>query len=324
MIITRAPLRVSFFGGGTDYYYFNKLGYTGTTLSCTINKYLYLTLNENFNYKYKLNYSKFELTNQLSNIKHLYFKKAFKNFNLQNVELSCVSDLSSGKGLSSSSAFTACLLLAIHKYKKKIVDKKNFWNQVYNFEKYIVKQNCGMQDQYIICNGGLRLVNFYSEKRVETVDNLNLSKSLLNFFKKNIILVDTKLKRNFHLIHSQQEKKKNKNIKNLLLIKNMANEAYKHLLNEDYKIFSYLLAESWKLKKTLSDEIIKKKKLKELEEHLLSFKPWGIKLLGAGGGGMFLVAGNQNTLIKIKKSIYKLNSYQFLPTADKASILYDN
>jgi D-glycero-alpha-D-manno-heptose-7-phosphate kinase len=322
MIITKTPFRISFFGGGTDFHYFNKLGHIGTTLSCTINRYLYLTLNNNLNYKYKLNYSAFELTNQLSNIKHAYFKKAFKNFNIQNVELSCVSDFGSGKGLSSSSAFTACLLLAIHKYKKKNVDNKNFWNQVYNFEKYEIKQNCGMQDQYIICNGGLRLVNFYSEKKVETVYNFDLSKSLLNFFKKNIILVDSNLKRNFHLIHSHQEKRVNKNIKNLLAIKNMATEGYKYLLNEDYKIFSSLLEESWKLKKTLSQEIFKNNKLNELEEHLLSFKPWGIKLLGAGGGGMFLVIGDQNTLIKIKKSIYKLKSFQFLPTADKASILY--
>jgi D-glycero-alpha-D-manno-heptose-7-phosphate kinase len=322
MIITRAPLRISFFGGGTDFSYFNNLGYIGTVLSCTINKYLYLTLNNNFNYKYKLNYSSFEATNQLSNIKHAYFKKAFKSYNIKNIEFSCISDIGSGKGMASSSAFTACLLLAIHKHKKKIIENKNFWNHVYTFEKYKINQNCGMQDQYIICNGGLRLVNFYSEKKVETVYNFSFSKSLLNFFKTNMILVDSNINRNFNIVHNNQENRVNKNIRALLEIKNLAKESCRYLLNKDYKIFSNLLGESWKLKKTFSKEILKNNKLKELEDYLLNFKPWGIKLLGAGGGGMFLVIGSQNTIIKIKKSLSKFNTYQFLPTTDKASILY--
>ena len=45
LIITKTPLRVSLFGGGTDHYdYFSK--YDGITVGGSINKYIYISLKE--------------------------------------------------------------------------------------------------------------------------------------------------------------------------------------------------------------------------------------------------------------------------------------
>ena len=60
MIIIRSPLRVSFFGGGTDYpHYFNN--YESNIISTTINKYVYISINKKFSGDIRLNYSDNEL-----------------------------------------------------------------------------------------------------------------------------------------------------------------------------------------------------------------------------------------------------------------------
>ena len=43
IVISKTPLRVSFVGGGTDMPYFFKR-YSGSTISCAINRYIYVTV----------------------------------------------------------------------------------------------------------------------------------------------------------------------------------------------------------------------------------------------------------------------------------------
>ncbi|MCX6655472.1 MAG: kinase, partial [Candidatus Bathyarchaeota archaeon] len=72
MIISRAPFRISFFGGGTDYpVWYREHG--GAVLATTIDKYCYLTvryLPPFFPYKYRIRYTKREETQTISEIKH--------------------------------------------------------------------------------------------------------------------------------------------------------------------------------------------------------------------------------------------------------------
>jgi D-glycero-alpha-D-manno-heptose-7-phosphate kinase len=73
MIITRTPLRVSFFGGGTDYpVWFNQNG--GAVLSTAIDKYCYITcrrLPPVFDYRSRISYSKVENVSNNEAIEHL-------------------------------------------------------------------------------------------------------------------------------------------------------------------------------------------------------------------------------------------------------------
>ena len=48
MVMTRAPLRITFVGGGTDLpFYYERRGY-GVVVSAAINKYIYVTVNRKF------------------------------------------------------------------------------------------------------------------------------------------------------------------------------------------------------------------------------------------------------------------------------------
>ena len=67
-VTTKTPLRISFFGGGTDIKNFYKKN-NGSVISTTIDKYIYVTakrLEKIYNEKYRLNYSKTERKNDLS------------------------------------------------------------------------------------------------------------------------------------------------------------------------------------------------------------------------------------------------------------------
>ena len=84
MIITKTPLRMSFFGGGTDMEnYFKENG--GAVLSTTFDKYCYVNvrhLPRFFDYKTELSYSKTERVTDVSEIEHPAIREAMKMLNM--------------------------------------------------------------------------------------------------------------------------------------------------------------------------------------------------------------------------------------------------
>ena len=113
MIVTRTPVRLSFFGGGTDYPdYFRRRG--GQTLSTAIDKYSYVTVNplaSLFDYSIRVSYSKLELVGSADEIEHPAVRECLRFLSIQHgIEINYVGDLPARSGLGSSSSFTVCLL----------------------------------------------------------------------------------------------------------------------------------------------------------------------------------------------------------------------
>jgi D-glycero-alpha-D-manno-heptose-7-phosphate kinase len=69
MIIVRTPLRISYFGGGTDFPEWYKNFYEGgMTLCAAIDKYCYINiryLNDYYDHKYRIRYYKNEEKNRI-------------------------------------------------------------------------------------------------------------------------------------------------------------------------------------------------------------------------------------------------------------------
>ena len=108
MIISRTPLRVSFFGGGTDLRsYYSKR--PGRVISTGIDKYLYVVLREQVGFvehRYRINWSQVEFCKEIDEIQHPIVREAFKIFEVETpMELTTFSDIPAGTGLGSSSAF---------------------------------------------------------------------------------------------------------------------------------------------------------------------------------------------------------------------------
>ena len=158
MIITQTPYRVSLIGGGSDYpQWYRKYG--GETISFTIDKYLYISLRKLekfFNHSIRISYSSLEEVNSFKKIQHPSVRETLKYFNLKNIEIHYDGDLPARVGMGSSSAFTVGLVLAILKYKKQIISKKDLAHISIFIEQKLVKEVVGSQDQTIAAYGGIR------------------------------------------------------------------------------------------------------------------------------------------------------------------------
>jgi D-glycero-alpha-D-manno-heptose-7-phosphate kinase len=120
MIVTRTPLRISFFGGGTDYpVWYREHG--GAVLSTTIDKSCYITtrwLPPFFEYHSRISYSKVENVNSNNQIEHPSVRACLEYMGITDgVEVHHVADLPARTGLGTSSAFTVGLLQGLYALK---------------------------------------------------------------------------------------------------------------------------------------------------------------------------------------------------------------
>jgi D-glycero-alpha-D-manno-heptose-7-phosphate kinase len=119
MIISRAPFRVSFCGGGSDIPSFYEK-YGGCVLSTSIRKYVYLAINKAFNKdSITLKYSKTEVVTDPDKIEHRIFRQVLKDFGTKGIEITSMADIPSGTGLGSSSSFTVALLKLLYTWTER-------------------------------------------------------------------------------------------------------------------------------------------------------------------------------------------------------------
>jgi len=290
MIICKTPLRISFFGGGSDYKQWVE-NEPGVTLSTTIDKYIYITLRELpkfFNHNYRIVYSKVEMVRNIKEIQHHAIKGILNNFNInKGLEIHYDSDLPAKSGMGSSSSFVVGLLNSLYAFKKKKISKKDLSLKSIYFEQKVLKETVGMQDQIACSYGGFNEIKFLSNKKF-IVSPLDIKKNQLLKFQKNLFLVYTNITRRANdiantFIDDLYGSKKNY-IKQII---DHASIAKKLLKENKFDDFGLLLSESWDLKKKLSNSVTNPS-IDKLYNLAIKSGASGGKLLGAGGGGFFL------------------------------------
>src|SRR3990172_9556457 len=107
MIIVQTPLRVSFFGGGTDFpSYFMEEGGTNI-LSSAIDKYIFVTIKKRFDSKLRVGYTRTEIVDTVDDVQHELIRESMRLTGIQKgVEITTMGDIPAGAGLASSSAVT--------------------------------------------------------------------------------------------------------------------------------------------------------------------------------------------------------------------------
>ena len=161
MIVSRAPLRMSFVGGGSDMpAYYRENG--GAVLSTSLNKYVYLTINKKFDNDLRLSYSNTEIVSDSSQIKHPIFRNTLELLKFKGgLEITSISDIpSQGSGLGSSSSFTVALLHALSTYKGEHISKQELGRLASHIEIDLCKDTIGKQDQYAAAFGGFNFIEF--------------------------------------------------------------------------------------------------------------------------------------------------------------------
>ena len=168
MIIARSPLRVTLGGGGTDLpSYYEKFG--GFLIAAAIDRYVYITLHENFTPDLIVKYSRLERVEDAAKVEHPIIREAFAALQMdgRGLELTSMADIPSGTGLGSSGSFTTALLKALHAQKKDLIHPAELAEQACDIELNRLKEPIGKQDQYIAAYGGLTCFNFLPDGKVE-------------------------------------------------------------------------------------------------------------------------------------------------------------
>ncbi len=291
MVITQTPLRISFFGGGTDYpVWFRENG--GAVLATTIDKYIYTScrpLPPFHDHKHRLIYSKMEYVNTIDDIVHPAVREVFRYMKQETgIELHHDSDLPARSGMGSSSSFVVGLLHALHALRGDLVDKNNLALESIHVEQNLIGENVGCQDQVMAAHGGFNLVKFNTSGGFN-VQPLTLRSERIAELQSHLMLFFT----GFHRVASDIAGEQIKNTPNrkaeLQHIHAMVNQGMTVLSGQaPIAEFGQLLHEGWQVKRKMSHKI-STMEIDQIYEAGLDAGALGGKLLGAGGGGFMLL-----------------------------------
>jgi D-glycero-alpha-D-manno-heptose-7-phosphate kinase len=291
MIITRTPLRISFFGGGTDYpIWYREHG--GAVLSTTIDKSCYITtrwLPPFFEYHSRVSYTKVENVSRNSEIEHPSVRACLDFMGIADgVEVHHIADLPARTGLGTSSAFTVGLLLGLYALKDQMRDKQALAADAIHVEQDLIQEAVGAQDQVSAAYGGFNRINFQANGAIE-VKRILAPPSRLADLEQHLALYFTGFARTASEIAKEQLKATPHRQKELSEILQMVTEAEGIVSNPSRSLdeFGRLLHEGWQIKRTLTQRI-SNNSIDEIYEAGLSAGALGGKLLGAGGGGFML------------------------------------
>ena len=292
LTMSRAPLRISFFGGGTDYpEYFRDHG--GAVLATTIDKYSYVTastfLSKLFDYSIRVSYRQVELVKDLDQVQHRVYRECLRFCRLSSdIELHNVADMPSFSGLGSSSTFTVALLQALHSFKGEVVKGIQLAYEAIHIEREILKENVGCQDQTLAAVGGLNYVEF---RRVDdiVVRRVAISPDRLAELNAHLLLVFTNITRRASDVVQGQLKRVEQNRETLRAMRGMVDRGHDILTGAgSLAAFGELLHEGWLAKQTLASDVTNEH-INKMYRVARDNGAIGGKLLGAGGGGFLLL-----------------------------------
>ncbi len=323
MLITRAPFRLSFFGGGTDFYdYFSEYG--GCVLSTTINKYCYVSMRHLppfFEHKNQFTYSKIERFDNTEDIKHPLVRAALRHVPTEKIQIAYDADLPACSGIGSSSAFAVALLQGLYALNGKYPDKMELAKEAIYLEREYLKEAGGVQDQLAASFGGFNLMHFDREGyRVEPVD---ISEDIKNSLNRRLVLAFTGFTHFSGEIAETQKKNIPATISQLDKMKSLVFEGTELLKKGKLDDFGRLLDYTWKLKCSLSDRITNDV-LDSLYERAKRHGALGGKVIGAGGGGFMLLYVPEEKQEQLRANLPEMQYIPFSFESFGTDIIYSD
>ncbi|MDA8054230.1 MAG: kinase [Thermoplasmatales archaeon] len=303
MVMTRAPLRITFVGGGTDLpFYYEKRDY-GAVVSSAINKYIYVTVNRKFDSSIRVSYSKTEIVDSVDRIEHPTIRESLRLLGIENgIEIVSISDVPSrGTGLGSSSTFLVALLHALHSYKGEFVSAEELAREAVRIEREILKEEGGKQDQYIAAYGGTNLMKFRSDGSVEIVNAVSHDSNLKKI-EKSLLLLYTNRERSSTEIHKDQIENSPEKMNVYDEMKKLTDGTLKAICDGDIDALGELMHRNWMMKRSLSSRI-SDGWIDEKYERAIKLGANGGKVVGAGGGGFLLLVAEPEKHENIAKEL---------------------
>jgi len=290
MIITQAPVRISFLGGGTDFPQHFEI-YGGAVLATAIDRFAYVTVqrfhHQFFDHRLRIAYKKTETPRNASEVNHPAIRACFKKVGIdEGAELHHMADLPARTGLGSSSSFVVAMLQALHAYQGRFSSTEGLAKEAIDLERNILQEAGGYQDQIIAAYGATCLVRFGNNKRF-SVTQIPLSAARIAELQDHMLLMYTGIERDSFSVLKRQVERTGQNHDVLCRMTQLAEKGGRWLADGvPMEQFGELLHESWMLKRTLSD--VSLPAIDEAYNAGLEAGASGGKLLGAGQGGFLL------------------------------------
>lgn len=292
MIISKTPLRCSFFGGGTDFhsYYENSKHGHGSVLSTALDLHVYITVNKNFDNKIRLCYAGNELVDHIDQVKHNIIREAMKLTGVtSSVEIVYSADIplsGAGIGLASSSALAVGVLHALHAYKGEFVSPQQLAQEACHIEIDLLGQQIGIQDQYAVAFGGIHKYRFFPD-RVATVTPLLWDKEGKSRLESHCMLFYTGQTRDSRKILQEQSATLEEKMEMLDRLVEQVDRAYDLVTAGDVLQLGEMLHQGWQVKKRFAGGV-SNPEIDKMYQDAQCAGMLGGKILGAGGGGFLL------------------------------------
>lgn len=328
IIVSRTPVRISFFGGGTDYpnYFVEK---PGSVVGACIDKYTHISISTPqpfFEHKYRIAYSRTELTSSTDLIEHPSIRECLKRKAIdRHLDVHIFSDLPARTGLGSSSSFTVGFLNALYALEGKRVTRQLLAEEACYIEQQMIRENVGSQDQFHAAYGGLNIFTF-SQKGV-TARPLLISKKKRQLLEGSLMLFYTGITRFASKILSEQMEKTTakQNDEYLMRMHEMVDQ-FEHVVSECdaselLQAFGAMLDEGWQLKKNLSSQI-SRGDIDEAYEKAKKAGALGGKLCGAGGGGFLLLLVPEESQDAVRAALHPMIEVPFHFEDEGTKIIY--
>lgn len=290
--VCKTPLRVSFFGGGSDYpeIFENK---PGAVLGTTINLFIYtmvLPMAKYAEHRYRISYRNVEAVDTVAEIQHPVVREAIKLYGLQDrpLNISTMSDVPGNSGLGSSSAFAVGFCKLMNHLKQRDISKYDLAWEAIHLERELLKENVGIQDQVHATFGGLNIYRF--QKDGFSIEPLAIATEVRQKLRDSMYLIHTGVARHASSILQEQVAKNHagSNTAKLDEITSIVDHAADIIKGKDpesvMRELGMLLQLSWDIKKSLSTQI-STPHIDSIFDATHRVGAYGAKLCGAGGGG---------------------------------------
>jgi len=321
----RAPVRISFGGGGSDltHYFSGNVG--GAVINTTISLYSHATLRIREDAQIIIRSLDLGETMQADDLPAAMAQTS--RFGLIQALLRAInpdfgfelylhSDFPMSSGLGGSSVVSASVLGCFNQFRRDQWDLHELAELAYQAERHHLGVAGGWQDQYATVFGGFNFMEFRMDQNI--VHPLRIHHDTLLELEESLILCDTGTTHDSDDIHQdQREQMATAHVRNMVdtnvrLSYDMRNDLLRGRLLQ----FGQSLDKAWHLKRQFSEKI-STSRLDHIYAKAKDNGAIGGKLLGAGGGGFFLFYAppfHKNELIShLEASGLKVRPFRFEP-----------
>lgn len=324
MILVKAPLRLSFFGGGSDIpSYFESHG--GATLSATFDKWVYATIMHTPQPHVKVSYAMTEYHPTADDVRHDLVREALREFRIhQHIEISSFADIPTiGTGLGASSAFNVALVAGLQRYKDKTRGQPIAeWvaRTAAQLEIERVGSPIGYQDHIAAAYGGMVFAEYHREGTAATPFTVTRVPSTPALFD-CLFLVRMPSRQ----MSANQILKRGMVPTHVDRLVQMAKFAKTVIERGDVASFGSLLHDGWMEKKQMHTDI-STPEIDDAYDRARRAGALGGKLLGAGNGGyLLLCATSPEHKAHMQRTIFTNEVwYNVAPTEIGVEIVYDD